>query len=126
MRKTLAIAAATGALLFGGAGAANAEPAHGAVPSTTTLAADDYGNDNDNAGLWGLTGLLGLLGLLGLRRHRDDHDTRAVGAGHRTADTSLGATGRSGSAPTVPHTNPANPGRCEAGGATAITASMAG
>jgi hypothetical protein len=68
MRTTLAAILATGTLLFGGVGLANATVESApASTSTTTLAADD-GTDNDNTGLWGLAGLLGLLGLAGLVR----------------------------------------------------------
>ncbi len=77
MRKTLAVTAATGALLFGGAGIANATVA-GAPPSsstTTTVAqgGDDANTNNhsDKTGLWGLLGLTGLAGLAGLRRRND-------------------------------------------------------
>ncbi|MGZ8801546.1 MAG: WGxxGxxG family protein [Mycobacterium sp.] len=73
MRKTIAVAAATGALLFGGAGVAHAIPSAPAPSSTTTTLAQDNPNDNesDKTGLWGLLGLLGLGGLAGLKR-RDD------------------------------------------------------
>src|SRR5581483_10004167 len=75
MRKTLAITAATGALLFGGAGVANASsPAVPASASTTTVAqTGDNTNTNhsDKTGLWGLLGLAGLAGLAGLRRRND-------------------------------------------------------
>ena len=72
MRKTIATVCATGALMFGGAGIANATTIESPAPaSTTTLAQTDATDDGDNTGLWGLAGLLGLLGLLGLKR-RDD------------------------------------------------------
>jgi MYXO-CTERM domain-containing protein len=74
MRKTIAVAAATGALLFGGAGVAHAT-VPSAPSSTTTTLADDNNNNNDNdsdkTGLWGLLGLLGLGGLAGLKRRND-------------------------------------------------------
>jgi MYXO-CTERM domain-containing protein len=78
MRKTLAIAAATGAILFGGAGVANASgPEVQPQPSTTTAVAQNGENDNtthsDKTGLWGLLGLAGLAGLAGLRRRHDVH-----------------------------------------------------
>lgn len=88
MRKTIAVTAATGALLLGGAGIANADAGHGQVPASTTstLAEEQYGNDNDNTGLWGLAGLLGLLGLLGLR-HRHDHRANDIGVLPGTASS---------------------------------------
>jgi MYXO-CTERM domain-containing protein len=74
MRRTIAVVSATGALLFGGAGVANAAVA-GALtpPSTTTTLADNTTSTNndqhsDKSGLWGLLGLLGLGGLAGLKR----------------------------------------------------------
>jgi LPXTG-motif cell wall-anchored protein len=82
MRNTLAIGATAAALLFGGAGVANAtvllEPAS---TTTTVLAQDVEHEDGDNTGLWGLAGLLGLLGLAGLKRRKDaDYPaTRATG-----------------------------------------------
>ena len=71
MRKTIAVISATGAMLFGGAGLADAAVQGAPVPSTTTLA--DNGNANndqhsDNTGKWGMFGLLGLFGLAGLKR----------------------------------------------------------
>ncbi|OBG46523.1 hypothetical protein A5672_07840 [Mycobacterium alsense] len=76
MRKTIAVISATGALLFGGAGIANATVESATTPaSTTTTLADDNTNTSDqhsdNTGLWGLLGLLGLGGLLGLKRRKD-------------------------------------------------------
>ncbi|KUI28379.1 hypothetical protein AU196_17535 [Mycobacterium sp. IS-1742] len=76
MREIVAVAAATGALLFGGAGVANATtteyaPVQG--PTTTLVAQADEQEDGDNTGLWGLAGLLGLLGLLGLKPKKDRH-----------------------------------------------------
>jgi LPXTG-motif cell wall-anchored protein len=73
MRKTLGITLTAAALMFGGAGVANATAP---IPtSTTTILADDtngtQGQDNDKTGLWGLAGLLGLGGLLGLKRRKD-------------------------------------------------------
>lgn len=81
-RTTIAIASATGALLFGGAGIANAEHTSAPAPSSTTTLADDaYGNsNNDNTGLWGLAGLLGLIGLVGLKKRNDHDDYRRTGA----------------------------------------------
>jgi hypothetical protein len=74
MRKTLAVVSATGALLFGGVGIANAAPSAPAPSSTTvTLAQDDANHHNsDKTGLWGLVGLLGLTGLAGLMRRGTD------------------------------------------------------
>ncbi|MDT5094703.1 MAG: hypothetical protein QOH60_4066 [Mycobacterium sp.] len=76
MRKTVAVISATGALLFGGAGVAQATTGSPAPASTsTTLAADDNNGDqgSDKTGLWGLLGLLGLGGLAGLKRRNDAH-----------------------------------------------------
>lgn len=72
MRRTIAVVSATGALLFGGAGIANATTEAPAPASTTTLADDGANNkSDDNTGLWGLAGLLGLFGLAGLKRRND-------------------------------------------------------
>jgi LPXTG-motif cell wall-anchored protein len=77
MRKTIAVISATGALLFGGAGVANATNQGAPAPSstTTTLADNNNGQNtdqrSDNNGLWGLLGLLGLGGLVGLKRRKD-------------------------------------------------------
>lgn len=76
MRKTIAVISATGALLFGGAGVANATVRSAPVPSsTTTTLADNNTNNNDQhsdkTGLWGLLGLTGLIGLVGLKRRND-------------------------------------------------------
>jgi LPXTG-motif cell wall-anchored protein len=80
MRKVLATISATGALLFGGAGVANATDHNAPAPSSTTTTLADNNNNNDQhsdkTGLWGLVGLLGLGGLAGLRR-RKDADARA-------------------------------------------------
>jgi hypothetical protein len=78
MRKTLAVTAATGALLFGGAGVANATVPSTPPPSSTTTTVAQTGDDannkhSDKTGLWGLLGLGGLAGLAGLMRRR--HDT---------------------------------------------------
>ncbi|WP_197375187.1 WGxxGxxG family protein [Mycolicibacterium baixiangningiae] len=75
MREIVAVAAATGALLFGGAGVANATAEYAPVqgPTTTLVAQADEQEDGDNTGLWGLAGLLGLLGLIGLKRRKDTH-----------------------------------------------------
>jgi MYXO-CTERM domain-containing protein len=78
MRKTLAITAATGALLFGGAGVANATSHEVQAPAATTTSVaetSDANNTNhsDKTGLWGLLGLAGLAGLAGLRRRHDAH-----------------------------------------------------
>lgn len=80
MRRIIAVTAATGALLFGGAGVANATAPSGVAPSpaTTTLADNnDYNVNNhhsDKTGLWGLLGLAGLAGLAGLVRRRNEPD----------------------------------------------------
>ncbi len=78
MRKPIAISATAVALLFGGAGVAQATtPVAPASTSSITTLADDNGtttNDNDHGdktGLWGLVGLLGLIGLAGLKRRTD-------------------------------------------------------
>lgn len=83
MRKTVAIAAATGALFFGGAGVSHATVSAPAPSSTTTILAQEDPNDRggDKTGLWGLLGLLGLGGLMGVNR-RNGHsyrDTRTTG-----------------------------------------------
>ena len=73
MRKSLAIGTTALALLFGGAGVANATELAGPA-ATTTVAQEVEQEDSDNTGLWGLAGLLGLLGLAGLKRRKDtDH-----------------------------------------------------
>jgi MYXO-CTERM domain-containing protein len=81
MRKAIAAVSATGALLFGGAGVANAAVQSAPVPSvTTTVAQQDNSQNNqksDHSGLWGLVGLLGLGGLAGLMRRKET----ATGAG---------------------------------------------
>ncbi|SPM28233.1 WGxxGxxG family protein [Mycobacterium terramassiliense] len=83
MRKTIAAVSATGALLFGGAGVANAAVESAPAPSstTTTLADTNTTTDqhSDNNGLWGLLGLLGLGGLLGLKRRKDTAAVTGVG-----------------------------------------------
>ncbi len=76
MRKTIAVVSATGALLFGGAGMANAAVQSAPIPSstTTTVAQPDNTQNTqktDHTGLWGLVGLLGLGGLAGLMRRRE-------------------------------------------------------
>ncbi len=76
MRKALAVAATTGALLFGGAGVAHATIPMVPTPasSTATLAQTDTPDtESDKTGLWGLLGLLGLGGLLGLKRRTDPY-----------------------------------------------------
>ena len=77
MRKTIAAVSATGALLFGGAGIANAAVESSPVPSSTTTSvaqADNTQNQkSDKTGLWGLLGLLGLGGLAGLRGRKETH-----------------------------------------------------
>lgn len=83
MRKTIAVVSATGALLFGGAGVANAAVDSAPAPSSTTTTLADTTNNtndqhNDNAGLWGLLGLLGLGGLAGLKRRKDTAVAPAV------------------------------------------------
>jgi MYXO-CTERM domain-containing protein len=81
MRKTIATICATGALIFGSAGVANAAIVESPVPAstTTTLAQTDDTtvHDSDKTGLWGLAGLLGLLGLAGLKRRNDQPVTDA-------------------------------------------------
>jgi MYXO-CTERM domain-containing protein len=84
MRKTIAVISATGALLFGGAGVANAVTQGAPVPSSTaTTLADNTNGDtdhhSDNSGKWGMFGLLGLFGLAGLKR-RNTTDA-SIGAG---------------------------------------------
>ncbi len=89
MRKTIAVISATGALLFGGAGVANATVDSAPAPSsTTTTLADNTNNTNDqhsdNNGLWGLLGLLGLGGLMGLKRRKDTDTDAVTGIGTTT------------------------------------------
>jgi LPXTG-motif cell wall-anchored protein len=82
MRKFIAAISATGALVFGGAGVANATVHSAPAPSsTTTTLADNSNNDqhSDKTGLWGLLGLLGLSGLAGLKRRKDTDVRTGVG-----------------------------------------------
>jgi LPXTG-motif cell wall-anchored protein len=84
MRKTIAVISATGALLFGGAGVANATADSAPAPSSTTTTLADNNNTttdqhSDNNGLWGLLGLLGLGGLLGLKRRKDADAVTGIG-----------------------------------------------
>jgi MYXO-CTERM domain-containing protein len=104
MRRTIAVTAATGALLFGGAGVANATvPSGAAIPSSaTTTLADNNNTDNhhsDKTGLWGLVGLAGLAGLAGLVRRRDDHHLGTTTA--RPGGTTTAGPGAPGQTPTV-------------------------
>jgi MYXO-CTERM domain-containing protein len=73
MRKTIAVISATGALLLGGAGVADAaiNGAPASSSASTTLADNtngDNGQHGDDTGKWGMFGLLGLFGLAGLKR----------------------------------------------------------
>ncbi|MCV7099712.1 WGxxGxxG family protein [Mycobacterium palustre] len=88
MRRTIAVISTTGALLFGGAGVANAAVETATAPQTTSTTLADNNNDqhNDNSGLWGLLGLLGLGGLVGLKRRKDT----AAGTGIGTTNTGRG------------------------------------
>ena len=84
MRRTIAVISATGALLFAGAGVANATIQGAPVPSSTTTTLADNNNNNDDqhsdkTGLWGLLGLAGLFGLAGLKRR--NHTDAGVGVG---------------------------------------------
>ncbi|OBH03566.1 MULTISPECIES: WGxxGxxG family protein [unclassified Mycobacterium] len=82
MRKTIAVISATGALLFGGAGVANATTQAAPAPSSTTTTLADNNNDqhsDNNNGLWGLLGLLGLGGLVGLKRRKDTDAVTGLG-----------------------------------------------
>jgi MYXO-CTERM domain-containing protein len=85
MRKTIAVISATGALLFGGAGVANATVDSAQMPASTTTTLADNSNSNntdqhsDKTGLWGLLGLAGLFGLAGLKRR--NHTDAGVGVG---------------------------------------------
>lgn len=74
-RSAVAAGATTLALLFGGAGVANASETIAPAPTATTVLAQEADDDGgDNTGLWGLLGLLGLVGLAGLKKRRaDDH-----------------------------------------------------
>jgi hypothetical protein len=85
MHKTIAIVSTAGALLFGGAGIANAAVEGAPAPSSTatTLADNTNGNTDqhsDNSGKYGLAGLLGLIGLVGLKR-RNTTDATVAGPG---------------------------------------------
>ncbi|GAB3008016.1 WGxxGxxG family protein [Mycobacterium bourgelatii] len=91
MRKSVAVMAATGALVFGGAGVANAAPDATMPASTTTTLAVEDNDNNDNTGLWGLAGLLGLLGLAGLKRRNDAGANVRPGAGTVTNNPRGGA-----------------------------------
>jgi MYXO-CTERM domain-containing protein len=71
MGKSLAIGTTALALLFGGAGIANATELVAPASTTTTVAQQSDESDSDNTGLWGLAGLLGLVGLAGLKRRKD-------------------------------------------------------
>lgn len=84
MRNTIAAGCAATALLFGGAGVANAAADQAPAPSstTTTLADTDNNHESDNTGLWGLAGLLGLAGLAGLKR-RNAYDATVQPAATR-------------------------------------------
>jgi len=87
MRKTLAVVSVTGALLFGGAGIANAVPSDVVPTSTTTTLAQEQQQTekSDKTGLWGLAGLLGLAGLAGLMRRKETHSgARPTGPGGTT------------------------------------------
>ncbi|MCV7379347.1 hypothetical protein BST11_05250 [Mycobacterium alsense] len=88
MRKTIAVVSTAGALLFGGAGIANATVESATAPaSTTTTLADNTTNNgeqqSDKSGLWGLLGLLGLGGLVGLKRRKDTDTAAGVGTTRR-------------------------------------------
>jgi MYXO-CTERM domain-containing protein len=84
MRKTIAIVSATGALMFGGAGIAEAAVQGAPAPSSTTTTLADNTNGNadqhsDNSGKYGLFGLLGLFGLAGLKRRNTTDANLAAG-----------------------------------------------
>ncbi len=83
MRRTIAVISATGALLFGGAGVANAAVDSASAPASTptTLADNNSTTDqhSDNNGLGGLLGLLGLDGLVGLKRRKDTDAVTGIG-----------------------------------------------
>jgi LPXTG-motif cell wall-anchored protein len=89
MQKTVAIGATTLALLFGGAGVANATELITPAPSTTSTLAQEAEQESDSGdnGLWGLAGLLGLLGLLGLKRRKDADHPAVRGTGTPGAGT---------------------------------------
>ena len=68
MRKTIAVISATGAMLFGGAGLADAAVQGAPAPSSTTTTLADNGEcaptidqHSDNTGKWGMFGRLGCL-----------------------------------------------------------------
>jgi MYXO-CTERM domain-containing protein len=82
MRNTIAVISASGALLFGGAGLADAAVQASPAPSPTTTTLADNGNadtdhHSDDTGKWGMFGLLGLFGLAGLKR-RNTSDARVA------------------------------------------------
>ncbi|MHA7649790.1 WGxxGxxG family protein [Mycobacterium sp. ML4] len=86
LRNTIAAGCAVTALLFGGAGVANATVDQAPAPSSTTTTLANHDNNNqhsDNTGLWGLAGLLGLAGLAGLKRRNNTDPTVQPGATRR-------------------------------------------
>lgn len=82
MRRTIAIVSATGALLLGGSGVANADVHTATAPTSTstTLADNNTDQHSDKTGLWGLLGLVGLGGLAGLMRRKDTGAGTGIGA----------------------------------------------
>jgi MYXO-CTERM domain-containing protein len=84
MNKTIAIVSTAAALLFGGAGIADADVTGAPAPSSTVATVADSSNGNadqhsDNSGKWGLLGLLGLAGLAGLKRRNTTDAGLATG-----------------------------------------------
>jgi MYXO-CTERM domain-containing protein len=73
MHRTLAIVSVTAALLFGGAGVANATTPNELMPTSTTTTVAQQETSSDKTGLWGLVGLLGLGGLAGLLRRKETY-----------------------------------------------------
>ncbi len=80
MRKTLAVVATSGVILFAPAAVASAEPLAAGTTSTVVATEDvdlpevDVNDGGDKTGLWGLLGLLGLAGLAKRKVKDDDHN----------------------------------------------------
>lgn len=86
MQTTIAVTAAAGALLFGGA-AVNAPVPHGPAPASTTTSSaprDAGTHHSDTIGLCGLAGAVGLTGLAGLTRRRNHTREAKHSAPHTT------------------------------------------
>ncbi len=88
MNKTVAVISATGALLFGGAGVADAAVNGAPAPSSTSTSLADNTNgdthhDSGDNGKWGMFGLLGLFGLAGLKRRNSTDAVVDAGPANR-------------------------------------------